>query len=426
MTAMHRRTFLGGLAVTSAGWSLRWSFAGSPNDRLVVAVMGLGRGAAVAQTFASQPNVVVKYLCDVDTARSAPVAKSFEARYGSAPTVITDVRKALDDKDVDILVCAAPNHWHAPATIMACAAGKHVYVEKPCSHNPQEGEWMVEAARKYKRCVQMGNQRRSAPGTQEAIRRLREGAIGRVYLAKSWYNNNRPPIGKGVPADPPSTLDYELWQGPAPRRPYLTNRIHYNWHWFWHWGNGELGNNGVHTIDLCRWGLAVDYPTRVVSTGHRYRYDDEQETPDTHSVAFEFGGQAMIIWEGRSCQRHNEGFVKFYGEEGTLALDSNGTYTIFDGRDQQVERHAGNTVGDQEHAANFLQAIRSDAPESLNSEILEGHKSTLLCHLGNIAYRTTGSVQCDPTNGHLIAGANPSEALALWRREYEPGWEPKF
>jgi predicted dehydrogenase len=413
------------LAVGASSW-LKASFAGAPNQRIVVAVMGLGRGAAVAQTFASQPNTVVKYLCDVDTARSAPVAKSFEARWGTAPQVLQDFRRALDDKEVDVLVCAAPNHWHAPATILACAAGKHVYVEKPCSHNPQEGEWMVEAARKYKRCVQMGNQRRSAPGTQEAIRRLREGVIGRVYLAKSWYNNNRPPIGKGEPAPVPPTLDYDLWQGPAPRRPYVTNRIHYNWHWFWHWGNGELGNNGVHTIDLCRWGVGVDYPTRVVSTGHRYRYNDEQETPDTHVVTFEFGGRAMIVWEGRSCHRHSEGFVKFYGEDGTLALESNGTYTIYDASDKQVERKTGNTVGDAEHAANFLEAIRNDAPESLNSEILEGHKSTLLCHLGNIAYRTTGSVSCDDTNGHLLPSENPPQALALWRREYEPGWEPKF
>ncbi|GIW94458.1 MAG: NADH-dependent dehydrogenase [Pirellulaceae bacterium] len=426
MLSSNRRTFLAGLAAGAMASYARASFAGAPNQRIVVAVMGLGRGAAVAQTFAQQPDTVVKYLCDVDSARSAPVAKSFEARYGTAPEVITDFRHALDDKDVDVLVCAAPNHWHGPATILACAAGKHVYVEKPCCHNPQEGEWMVAAARKYRRCVQMGNQRRSAPGTQRAIQRLKEGAIGRVYLAKSWYNNNRPPIGKGVPAEVPSTLNYDLWQGPAPRRPYLTNRIHYNWHWFWHWGNGELGNNGVHTIDLCRWGLGVDYPTRVVSTGYRYRYDDEQETPDTHMVAFEFGGQAMIVWEGRSCHRHNEGFVKFYGESGTMALESNGTYTIYDMQDKQVEREVGNTVGDAQHAANLLEAIRADDPERLNSEIEEGHKSTLLCHLGNIAYRTTGSVQCDPANGRLRAEANPSEALALWSREYEPGWEPKF
>lgn len=420
MTAMHRRTFLGGLAVTSAGWSLRWSFAGSPNDRLVVAVMGLGRGAAVAQTFASQPNVAVKYLCDVDTARSAPVAKSFEARYGSAPTVITDVRKALDDKDVDILVCAAPNHWHAPATIMACAAGKHVYVEKPCSHNPQEGEWMVEAARKYKRCVQMGNQRRSAPGTQEAIRRLREGAIGRVYLAKSWYNNNRPPIGKGVPADPPSTLDYDLWQGPAPRRPYLTNRIHYNWHWFWHWGNGELGNNGIHYIDLCRWGLEVDYPMRVTSTGGRYRFDDDQETPDTNLVTYDFAGGKSIKWEGLSCNRMPAGkdlMILFHGEKGTIAIEGNG-YGVYGPDGKEIRREKGEG-SDAMHIGTFLGAIRGTS--QLTSDIETAHKSTLLCHLGNIAYRTGRLINCDPKTGLI---RDDKQAMQYWTREYEKGWEP--
>src|SRR5262249_2593679 len=200
-----------------------------------------------------------------------------------------------------ILTVATCNHWHAPATILACAAGKHVYVEKPCSHNPNEGELMVAAARNHKRFVQMGNQRRSWPKIIEAMDQLHKGIIARGYLAQSWYYNRRPSIGHGKEAPIPEGLDYDLWQGPAPRRPFKSNYLHYNWHWFWHWGNGELGNNGIHMIDLCRWGLGVDYPVRVTSAGGRYRYADDQETPDTQVVAFEFEGRKTITWEGLSC-----------------------------------------------------------------------------------------------------------------------------
>jgi predicted dehydrogenase len=218
------------------------------------------------------------------------------------------------------LICAAPNHWHAPSTILACSANKHVYVEKPCCHNPREGELMIEAARKHNRAVQMGSQRRSGPGTIQAIKALHEGVIGRVYLARSWYNNRRGPIGKGKPTAAPKHLEYDLWQGPAPRVPYMDNRVHYNWHWFWHWGNGELGNNGIHTLDLCRWGLAVDYPIRVTSSGNRYHWNDDQQTPDTHTVCFEFKGKKQISWQGKSCNRHRGSFVTFYGTDGTLDL----------------------------------------------------------------------------------------------------------
>ncbi|MBM4000716.1 MAG: Gfo/Idh/MocA family oxidoreductase [Planctomycetes bacterium] len=422
MSPMGRRTFLGGLAAGAAGALARGSFAADPNGRIVVGVMGLGRGASLARTFSDQPNTVVKYVCDVDRERAAPIVKSLEAATGTAPEIVTDFRQMLDAKDLDALICAAPNHWHAPASILACAAGKHVYVEKPCCHNPREGEWMVQAARAANRAVQMGAQRRSSPGTKAAIGRLKEGAVGRIYLVKAWYNSARDAVGKGEPAPVPPSLDYELWQGPAPRRPYLTNRIHYNWHWFWHWGNGELGNNGVHTLDLCRWGAGVDYPIRVVSSGGRYAFEDEQETPDTHSVAFEFPGKVQITWDGLSCHRRSSGFVTFYGDGGALALESNGAYAIFDSQEKEIERRPGDTVGDKEHAANFLDAIRTDRPLSLNTEILEGYKSTLLCHLGNIAHRTGRTLECDPANGMI---KHDAEAMAYWGRPYERGWEPK-
>ncbi len=424
---LNRRHFFSHAAAGSAAVGLGLSNLkaladSSPNSKVVVGVMGLSRGAALATGFASQPNVEVKYLCDVDSTRIAALATRLEATSGKAPEGITDFRRILDDKDVDALICAAPNHWHAPATILACAAGKHVYVEKPCSHNPQEGELMVAAARKYNRAVQMGSQRRSGPGWQEAVQRLHEGVIGKVYLSRSWYTNARGSIGVGAPADVPSHLDYNLWQGPAPRRPYLDNVVHYNWHWRWHWGNGELGNNGIHTLDLCRWGLNVDFPTKVTSSGGRYHWQDDQETPDTQTVCYEFGDKGQIVWEGLSCNRHRAGFVNFYGDAGTMEIDSNGAYVLYDKGDKKIEEKSAATRGDDEHIADLVAAIRNDRPLELNSEIEIGHRSTLLCHLGNIAQRTASTLKCDPTNGHIL---DNQDAMALWAREYEAGWEPK-
>ena len=283
---------------------------------------------------------------------------------------------------------------------------------------------MVQAARKYKRAVQMGTQHRSGPSTRDAMQALHEGVIGRVYLVRCYYNNARGPMGKGKPADAPDHLNYDLWQGPAPRVPYVDNRIHYNWHWLWHWGNGELGNNGVHALDLGRWGMNVHYPIRVVSGGGRYHFVDDQQTPDTHTVSFEFEGNRAITWQGLSCNRHRggSGFVTFYGDKGTLELDINGSRKVYNGADKVTEEVKGTSLGDTEHITNFLDAIRNDKPLELNSEIEEGHKSTLLCHLGNIAHRTGRTLNCHPKNGHIIGD---EKAMALWKRDYEPGWEPK-
>jgi predicted dehydrogenase len=394
--------------------------AESPGDKLLVGVMGLGRGLDHCNALLQISNVEIAYLCDIDDNRIDRAAKAIAAKQARAPKGIKDIRKVLDDSSIDAIFIAAPNHWHAPAAIMGCAAGKHVYVEKPCSHNPREGELLVQAARKHKRVVQMGNQRRSWPAIIEAMEKLRSGAIGRVLYARTWYNNARTTIGRGKQIPVPSNLDYSLWQGPAPERPYVDNLVHYNWHWRWHWGNGELGNNGVHSLDLARWGLGVDYPTRVTFGGGRYHFDDDQETPDTGAATYHFGDKGAM-WDDSSCHpRTNEKLtqITFYGEHGSLSDAGNG-YKIYDVKGKEIDQGTG-PGGEKGHIQNFLDCIRNG--KRPNSEIEEGHKSTLLCHLGNIAYRTGHTINVDPKTGHIIGD---KEAESLWSREYRPGWEPK-
>ena len=290
-----------------------------------------GRGKALAQGFASRPGVSVAYVCDVDSRPwRVPWRRSRNSSRASRRASGIFVA-SWTIRTVDVLVVATPNHWHAPATILGVAAGKHVYVEKPCSHTAEEGELALAAARKHQRVVTTGTQRRSWGPVIEAMERLHKGEIGEVRFARSWYRSRRASIGRGQLVDPPAWLDYELWQGPAPRRPFKDNLIHYNWHWHWHWGNGEIGNNGVHALDLARWGMGVDFPTRVTSSGGHYRYDDDQETPDTHLVAFEFGSKALT-WEGLSWSPMGPGGsafgVTFHGDLGRWNCSTSATASM--------------------------------------------------------------------------------------------------
>ena len=424
-----RREFIQRISAVGAGAAASLAHSQSPAAdlearRVVLGVMGLGRGQTLTKLFSAQPNIEIRYLCDtdqqrIDACRKSAVDAGLNHSFGT-----NDFRRILDDPEVDALICAAPNHWHAPATLLACQASKHVYVEKPCSHNPWEGEAMVQVADQHRAIVQLGTQRRSSPGIQLAIQRVHDSAIGRAYLARGWYQSARGSIGRGQLAAVPAALDYELWQGPAPRRKFVDNLVHYNWHWRWHWGNGELGNNGIHTLDLCRWGLEVNYPTRVSSTGGRYAFDDDQQTPDTHTVGFEFGDQKAITWHALSCNRHrprDQAFVTFYGTEGSLELEQNGCFQVYDRADRVVETHQEIDQSTNLHVANFLEAIRRDDETILNAPILEGHRSTLLCHLGNIAHRIQRALHCDPNSGKI---QDDSEAMELWQREYAPKWEP--
>lgn len=408
------------------------------NERIKVSVMGVNsRGLALALNFASQPNAEVLHICDVDKMAAEKCIAAVTEVQKKTPKNTPDFRKSLEDKDLDVLVVAAPDHWHAPAAILACRAGKDVYLEKPASHNPHEGELLLQATTKYKRVIQMGNQRRSWPNVAEAIKELHAGVIGRPYMAKTWYSNNRAPIGIGKKVPVPQHLDYDLWQGPAPREDYRDNIIHYNWHWFWNWGTGEALNNGTHMVDLARWGLQVDFPTKVSSFGGRYHYKDDWETPDTQIINIEFENKSLITWEGRSCNGLNvEGSsvgVIFYGEEGAIKIDGGNNYSILDRQNKVVKevkydrpvdpRNLSDPTHelDSIHIQNMFDAIRKGTP--LAADIYGGQTSTLLVQLGNIAQRVGRSLDIDPKTGHIL---NNPEALQYWSREYQPGWEPSI
>ncbi len=440
---VDRRKFVGHSALVAGASALttrahgRWPDDADGAAKTVrLGVMGLSRGLALAKELIALPGVEIAFMCDVDQRRVdaglTQLGAEAKARNKPLPVGTQDFRIILSDQSVDGLVCAAPNHWHGPATVMACKAGKHVYVEKPCSHNPQEGEWMVAAAQKFGRCVQMGTQRRSAPGTQAAIAALHGGEIGSVHSARCYYTNLRASIGRGIDKDPPESLDFDLWQGPVPKQRFRDTYVHYNWHWFWNWGTGEACNNGTHEVDVCRWALGVDYPTRVLSSGGRYHYDDDWEFYDTQVMSFEFEGGKSITWEGRSCNGHQffdrgRGST-IHGTDGTALVDRDG-YIIYDHRGKEVKRNMKGEASDQlntvgadsltdHHIANFLNGVREGG--ELNTPIDEGHKSVLLCHLGNIAQHTGMVLECDPSNGHVY---DKKVMESMWGRKYEPGWE---
>jgi predicted dehydrogenase len=422
MAEFNRRDFIAGTAAVGLALaSGRVARAAAANDTVVLAIVGTNnRGSQLAEGFAKLPGAKIAYICDCDERAIQKGIDAATSQGGSKPQGIRDFRRALDDPAVDAVVCATPNHWHAGVTILACLAGKHVYVEKPVSHTPEEGERMIATARQTKRVVSVGLQRRSSELYRTVVDRVQNRAIGRALYAKSWYYANRPSIGRGKETSTPSWLDYDLWQGPAPERPFRDNLIHYNWHFFWHWGNGELGNNGVHSVDICRWALGVDYPSQVSATASKLRYDDDQETPDTCTATFDCGGRT-IVWEGISWSSHyppHSAFgMEFRGENGTLAVDDGG-FTIYD-PDRKVVEKGPASRGDAEHLTNFLDAVRSGT--AVNADIEDGHKSTLLCHLGNIAVRTGQPLQIDPSNGRIL---NNTAADALWAREFRKGWLP--
>lgn len=432
-----RRAFLKTSGLFGLGLSLPIGsitpFSHSPNNKIIVGVMGVnGRGNALAQSFAQADNVEVGFICEVDDAANDKCEQSLSELTSKKPAFIKDVRQLLESSDLDALVIAVPDHWHATAAILALQAGKHVYLEKPGSHNAYEARLVASAQKKYGKHVQLGTQRRSSSMFQEAIRRIQTGEIGEAYHGKAWYANTRGPIGKGKLTPVPEGLDYELWQGPAPRHPYQDNLIHYNWHWFRNWGTGEACNNGTHHVDLCRWALGVDFPTHVSSSGGRYHYNDDWEFFDTQLISFEFDGGKSITWEGRSCNGlpyHGVAAgVSIHGTEGSIVLTDQG-YFIYDLKGKEIEKVSaassdnalnlsGAGTSTNLHIANFCAAIRGEA--ELTQPIAQGYISPLLCHLGNVAQFSKQTLACDPASGYI-----PGDHIAqqYWSRMYEPGWE---
>jgi predicted dehydrogenase len=418
MPSLDRREFLK-TAAAAAGTLSALSAARAadkPNDKIVLAVMGVhGRGRDLLRGFSAFADVEIAYVCDPDENVIPAALKVIDPKHKTTPKVEKDVRRVLEDKDVTALVVAAPDHWHALATVWACQAGKHVYVEKPISHNLVEGRRMVEAARKYDRVVQVGTQRRSAPHSQSALEFIRAGKLGKVPFAQAWIAGARKTIGRKPDEAVPRGVDYDLWLGPAPERPFNPNRFHYNWHWNWDYGTGELGNNGIHGLDLARWLLGVDAPLRVTCGGGKYFFDDDQQTPDTQVATFDFDG-CCLTWEHRIWSRTGAEGEQFgaalYGEYGTLLFDSKGWHVI-DG----VEASDKSGEMQQAHLRNFLDSIKErDKP---NADIEEGHKSTRLCHLGNIAWRTGRTLRFDARTEMV----DSTEANKLLGRSYRKPFE---
>ena len=434
---MHRRRFLHAAAAAAFAPAASYGRLLGANERLGVAVVGLnGRGRAlVAAVLANAEAYELRALCDVDSTTYGRLAEGLGEAAASVtglPTH-TDYRRLLESPDVDVVAIATPEHWHTPMALMALKAGKHVYLEKPCSFCPAEGELLVAAQARYGRHVQMGNQQRSAPSTREAIARIHEGALGRAYAAKAWYANRRGPIGEERAAAVPAHLDWELWQGPAPRRAYAEPWVHYDWHWHRAWGTGEINNNGTHEIDVCRWALEVDYPVRVASSGGRFHYDDAWQWYDTQTADYTYADGKLVTWEGRSCNpapTYGRGRGAWIGgTDGWAVLDRDGaTLYDLDGQPTWERREEAtgatlDTVGagplDVFHWANLAAAITAGTP--LHSPIADARVSQWHCHLGNVALDLGRAVAVDPATGTPV---DDPAATAKWTREYEPGWEP--
>ncbi len=422
---MNRRHFIMSTAVVTAGAAVRG--LASPNDTVRVGVVGCGgRGSSHVSAWSSMPNVELAALCDVDESHIADKLKGLETRGAKKPATYVDVRKMLEDKNIDAISIASPNHWHTLQTIWAVQAGKDVYVEKPCSHNVFESQQIVAAARKYDRIVQQGSQSRSSPALQEAVQRMKDGEFGEIYMARGLCYKWRDTIGNTPVSAVPAGVDYDLWTGPAPKRDFTKNRFHYNWHWFWDTGNGDLGNQGIHEVDIARWGLGVTHPTKVSAIGGKFMFDDDQETPNTISASYEFdvdGKKKMMTFEVRHWISPHEAGIngekpgntignQFYGSKGYLVIDNYNKYYSFMGKEQTPGPTA--TKRD-EHWANFIGAVRSRKRQDLTAEIEEGALSCNLMHLANISYRLGRTLNWDAKTMTVV---NDPEANKMLTREY--------
>src|SRR6201987_2346870 len=431
---LTRREFLEATAASAAGLAMgttakSYQRIAGANDRLNFAVIGLnGRAYAHLSSLKANRNAAhISHVCDVDSNILKKFADAEKREMGEPAAAEKDFRKILELKDVDAITIATPDHWHTPMAIAGLQAGKHVYVEKPCSHNPAEGAMLVEARQKYGKLVQMGTQQRSSPHTIEIVEKIHGGAIGRPYLAKAWYSNVRTSIGNGKEVPVPEQLDWDLWQGPAPRRPYKDNVQPYNWHWFRDYGTGETLNNGTHEVDVCRWALQVDYPKSVTAAGGRYQFKDDWQFYDTLVTNFGYDDK-MISWDGHSCQG-----MKSYGRDrgaailgttGTVLVDRDG-YEIYDLKGNKTgEFRTGSNTSSADlqgrdsmtdaHFANFIAAIRNG--EKLHAPIADGNISVTILQLSNISWKMGRNLRLNAQNGQIEGDV---EAMKFWAREYE-------
>ena len=408
------------------------------NDRINIAIQGLGRrlGGYIESIERKESNVSLSYLCDVLESQREKAAKRFEGKINNKPVLENDIRKILDDKNVDAIFMATPDHWHTPGACMAMEAGKHVYLEKPCSHNPHENELVVAFQEKYNKVVQMGNQQRSSVESTEIIKDIHNGIIGNTYKAIAFYTNSRGEVPIPVKAPPPVGLDWNLFQGPSPRKDYMHDTWNYNWHWYgWDFGTAEMGNNATHELDIARWAMNVKYPEHVdVFSGKLQYIEDGWTMYDTMEANFRFSNNRIIQWDGRSRNGYNKygkgrGTI-IYGSEGSVFIDRGG-YSLYDLkgkliRDSKSSKEEGGVAlgggGDlsTRHAVNFFETIRGK--EKLNSPIQQGAISQMLTHDANISSRIGKSFEVDETNGRIF----DRDAMKLWKRTYEPGWEPKL
>lgn len=433
-----RRKFIDGLALGVAGTAIA-STAKSyaqilgANDRLNFAINGLnGRGYAHLSALKNNGKTArVAYVCDVDTHILAKFSTAAEKALGYAPKAEQDFRRMLESKDVDAITVATPDHWHTPMAVLGLKAGKHVYVEKPSSHNAREGELLVAAQEKYKKCVQVGDQQRSSDYSIEMIKKIHDGFIGETYLAKAWYANTRGTMGTGKSAAVPEWLNWDLWQGPAPRTGYVDNVHPYNWHWLRRYGTGETLNNGTHEVDVCRWALQADYPETVTATGGRYQYKDDWQFYDTLITNFGYPDKT-ISWEGRCAQGmqvyDRDRGSAIHGTKGTVVIDRDG-YDVYDWKGKHTDKFRNgqqtsstDTLGidtmTDAHFANFIGAIKTG--EKLNSPIQVANVAVTMLLLSNIAYFTNRTLHLDTKNGHI---KNDPDAMKQWGRDYEKGWE---
>ncbi|MCC5930077.1 MAG: Gfo/Idh/MocA family oxidoreductase [Cyclobacteriaceae bacterium] len=431
-----KKSVIAGSATFVAPTILSSSVFGA-NDRINAAVLGInGRGKSHIQSFMNQKNVQVTFLSDPDMNLLKERQKSFKEKYKKDVGIEQDFRRLLDRKDIDVIGIASPNHWHALQTIWACQAGKDVYVEKPGSHNIWEGRKMVEAAHKYDRIVQHGVQLRSSPAVREAIQLMRDGYIGHVYMARGIVYRWRASIGRQGFSPVPEGLDYDLWTGPAPKRPFSRDIVHYNWHWLWDYGNGDVGNQGIHETDLCMWGLDVGLPTKITSMGGKFLWDDAKEVPEVLTSIYNYPEEKKIIqFEVRHwCTNDEAGATVgniFYGDKGYLVVNGYDKYQTFLGKDRtpgksgddgvasgsEMDRGDGGTDG---HVANFIEAVRKHDKTILNGPVETAHLSSALAHLGNIAYRLERVLTFNPKSETFV---NDPEANQMLSRNYRKGFE---